>query len=147
MPDTLDNKICFTLYTTSIAINRAYKPMLDEMGITYPQYLVLNALSEADGMTVGAVAARLGLESSTVTPPLQRLEKAGLVARQRMKGDERQVEVRLTEQGRETLDTARCLGKALIENSDMTSAQIDELSEQIKVLRDALRRHLGSVAT
>ena len=96
VPLPLDNQLCFTLYATSMAINRTYKPMLDEMGITYPQYLVLNALGEADGMSVGRVAHRLALESSTVTPLVKRMEQAGLVTRQRSQTDERQVQVDLT---------------------------------------------------
>ncbi len=73
MSTLLNDQICFTLYATSMAINRTYKPMLDAMGITYPQYLVLSVLAEEDGMTIGAIATRLSLESSTVTPPVKRL--------------------------------------------------------------------------
>ncbi len=79
MPLPLDKQICFTLYNTSMAVTRLYKPMLDEMGITYPQYLVLSVLNETDGITIGAIAERLSLESSTVTPPVKRLEQAGFV--------------------------------------------------------------------
>src|ERR1700712_4892333 len=96
----LENQLCFSLYAASIAINRTYKPMLDEMGITYPQYLVLSALGEHEGMTVGAIATRLSLESSTITPPVKRLEQAGLVERRRSKIDERLVHVWLTPAGR-----------------------------------------------
>ena len=95
-PRPLDEQLCFTLYATSIAVTRMYKPMLDRMGITYPQYLVLAALGERDGLTVGAIADRLALESSTVTPPIKRMEQAGLVERRRSKEDERQVNVFLT---------------------------------------------------
>ena len=73
-PLPLNDQLCFSLYSASMAINRAYKPMLDDLGITYPQYLVLHALWEVDGRTVGGVAERLGLESSTVTPLIKRLE-------------------------------------------------------------------------
>lgn len=83
VPAPLDSQICFTLYATSIAITRTYKPMLDSIGITYPQYLVLTALGEEDGLTVGAIADRLALESSTVTPLVKRLEQASLVGRRR----------------------------------------------------------------
>ena len=99
-PLPLDQQLCFSLYATSMAISRAYKPMLDRLGITYPQYLVLHALWEQDGRTVGRIADRLGLESSTVTPLVKRLEAAGLVGRTRNPADERQVQVRLTEAGR-----------------------------------------------
>ncbi|CCV15840.1 MarR family transcriptional regulator [Mesorhizobium sp. STM 4661] len=138
MPLPLDNQLCFTLYATSMAINRTYKPMLDEMGITYPQYLVLNALAEADGMSVGTVAHRLALESSTITPLVKRLEQAGLVTRQRSQVDERQVQVDLTTAGRALLVQCNCLNSTLIERSGMTPAQLDTLNRQIQALRDAL---------
>lgn len=138
MPLPLDNQLCFTLYATSMAINRAYKPMLDEMGITYPQYLVLNALAEADGISVGGIAHRLALESSTVTPLVKRMEQAGLVTRQRSQVDERQVQVDLTRAGRALLEQCNCLNEALIERSGMTLAELDRLNRQIQGLRDAL---------
>ncbi|BAV47329.1 MarR family transcriptional regulator [Mesorhizobium loti] len=138
MPLPLDNQLCFTLYATSMAINRTYKPMLDEMGITYPQYLVLNALAEADGMSVGSIAHRLALESSTITPLVKRMEQAGLVTRHRSHTDERQVQVDLTVAGRELLVQCNCLNETLIERSGMTLAQLDALNRQIQALRDAL---------
>lgn len=138
MPFPLDNQICFTLYATSMAITRTYKPMLDAMGITYPQYLVLNVLGEEDGMTVGAIANRLALESSTVTPPVKRLEQAGLVTRQRNQADERQVQVWLTDAGRALLAQSNCLGETLIERSGMTAEQVDVLNRQVQALRNAL---------
>jgi len=138
MPIPLDNHICFTVYATSMAINRAYKPMLDAMGITYPQYLMLAALGEEDGLTIGGIAARLALESSTVTPPVKRLEQAGLVVRERSTVDERQVKVHLTEAGRALLVDCNCLGDTLLARSGMTMAQVDALNAQIKALRDAL---------
>ena len=138
MPIPLDNHICFTVYATSMAINRAYKPMLDAMGITYPQYLMLAALGEEDGLTIGGIAARLALESSTVTPPVKRLEQAGLVVRERSTVDERQVKVHLTEAGRALLSDCHCLGDTLLARSGMTMAQVDALNAQIKALRDAL---------
>ena len=95
----LDQQLCFSLYAASMAISRAYKPMLDAMGITYPQYLVLHALWEEDGRTIGQIADRLSLESSTVTPLVKRLEAAGHLLRSRSVTDERRVEVRLTASG------------------------------------------------
>lgn len=138
VPLPLDNQLCFALYATSMAINRTYKPMLDEMGITYPQYLVLNALGEADGMSVGAIARRLALESSTVTPLVKRMEQAGLVSRQRSHADERQVQVDLTVAGRALLPQCNCLGETLIERSGMTLAEIDSLTQKVWALREAL---------
>lgn len=138
MPIPLDQQICFTLYATSMAINRTYKPMLDAMGITYPQYLMLSVLGEEDGMTIGAIASRLSLESSTVTPPVKRLEQAGLVKRQRSAVDERQVQVYLTEVGRALLVQSNCLGETLIERSGMTGEQVEALNQQVQALRAAL---------
>jgi len=138
VPLPLDNQLCFTLYATSMAINRTYKPMLDEMGITYPQYLVLNALGETDGMSVGSIAHRLALESSTITPLVKRMEQAGLVTRQRSQTDERQVQVELTPGVRALLVQCNCLNETLIERSGMKLAELDALNRQIQALRDAL---------
>ncbi len=143
MPIPLDQQICFTLYATSMAINRTYKPMLDEMGITYPQYLVLCVLGEEDGMTVGGIAGRLALESSTVTPPLKRLEQAGLVKRRRNKADERVVEVHLTSAGRDLLKRASCLGDTLMARSGMDAAGLARLNRQVQGLRAALADNEG----
>jgi DNA-binding MarR family transcriptional regulator len=137
-PVSLDSQLCFSLYAASMAINRTYKPMLDEMGITYPQYLVLNSLAEQDGMTVGAIADRLFLESSTVTPPVKRLEQAGFVERRRGKVDERQVNVYLTDAGREVLARSKCLGETLIERSGMAPDKFQVLNQQVRALRQAL---------
>lgn len=142
MPAPLTNQLCYTLYATSIAINRIYKPMLDLMGITYPQYLILNVLDGVpdgqDGITIGAIASRLALESSTVTPPVKRLEQAGLVTRQRSRIDERLVQVQLTKAGRAVLLESRCLGETLVERSGMTRTQLDALNRRVLALRDAL---------
>jgi DNA-binding MarR family transcriptional regulator len=134
LPFTLDQQICFTLYRTNIAINRTYKPMLDEMGLTYPQYLVLNVLGEEDGRTIGAIAARLTLESSTITPLVKRMEAAGYVQRQRSPDDDRQVQVRLTEAGRGLYAKSRCLGEELLLRSGLTLPQLDALNRQIQAL-------------
>jgi DNA-binding MarR family transcriptional regulator len=138
----LDNQICFTLYATSMAITRTYKPMLDAMGITYPQYLVLSVLGEAGdengGATVGAIAQRLALESSTITPLVKRLEQAGLVTRQRSAVDERQVRVNLTEAGRALLNQCDCLAEKLVAKSAMTLDQLNALNRQVQALRAAL---------
>ena len=137
-PRPLDEQLCFTLYAASMAVNRMYKPMLDAMGITYPQYLVLSALDEHDGLTIGAIADRLALESSTVTPPVKRLEQAGLLERQRSKEDERQVHVFLTATGRKVLGDSKCLGDTLIERSKMTPAEVRGLNERMQGFLNAV---------
>lgn len=134
----LNNQLCFSFYAASIAINRTYKPMLDALGITYPQYLVLSALAEHDGMVVGEVAARLSLEPSTVTPPIKRMEQAGLVERRRSNTDERQGHVWLTDAGRSLLARSTCLGQTLIQRSRMTPTQLNTLNNQARDLKTAL---------
>lgn len=137
-PYPLDDQLCFSLYSASMAISRAYKPMLDALGLTYPQYLVLHALWEQDGRTVGAIAERLGLESSTITPLVKRMESTGLVTRARNPEDERQVQVRLTKRGREIRDECGCLGEALLARSAMTVEQLVKLNRKVQALRDAV---------
>ena len=135
---SLENLLCFSLYSTSMAINRTYKPMLDQLGITYPPYLVLNALWEEDGRTIGSIADRLGLESSTVTPLVKRLEAASFVTRTRHRSDERRVLVALTERGRELEQTSRCLGETLLARSGMEPSELIALNRGVRRLRDAL---------
>ena len=134
----LDDQLCFSLYATSMAITRAYKPMLDRLGITYPQYLVLHALWEQDGHTVGAVAERLALESSTITPLVKRLELAGFVTRERNPDDERQVRVRLTKRGAAMREECGCLAESLLERAGMTGDQLANLNRQVQALQHAL---------
>lgn len=134
----LDEQLCFALYSASMAVSRAYKPMLDALGITYPQYLVLHALWEEDGRTVGAIAARLSLESSTITPLVKRLEAAGFVRRERSAEDERRVLVRLTARGGELREACGCLGEALVARAGMTPASLAALNRDVHRLRDAL---------
>ena len=96
----LDNQLCFALYAATHAITRAYRPLLNEMDLTYPQFLVMLALWEKDCQTVSALGAALQLDSGTLSPVLKRLEKANLIGKTRQKSDERVVEVVLTERGR-----------------------------------------------
>jgi MarR family transcriptional regulator, organic hydroperoxide resistance regulator len=137
-PIPLDAQLCFALYSTSIAINRLYKPMLDRLGLTYPQYLVLSTLWEGDGQTISAIADRLSLESSTITPLVKRLEAAGFVARQRNPHDERQVQVFLSAQGRAIRTDLACLSQALLTHSGLSVPEIVALNDSIRALRSAL---------
>lgn len=143
-PDTipLDAQLCFTLYGTTLAINRTYKPLLDELGLTYPQYLVLSALWEKDGQTIGAIAERLDLEPSTITPLVKRLEHAELVTRMRNPADERQVQVRLTPAGADLQARTGCLTQALLERSGLTVAEIIDLNARVQRLHAALVERL-----
>lgn len=140
-PLKLDEHLCFSLYAASIAVNRIYKPLLDRLGLTYPQYLALTALSEDDGQTVSGIADRLTLESSTVTPLVKRLEAAKLVTRVRNPKDERQVNVGLTDKGRKLLSDAQCLTDQLL-RSGLKPAQLIELNKQVADLRNRLAKAL-----
>ena len=139
-PLPLDGQLCFSLYSASMAITRVYKPILDRLGITYPQYLVLHALWEKDGRTVGAIGERLALESSTITPLVKRLEAAGLVERKRNPEDERQVQVFLTAQGQAIREQCGCLGEAILEKTNLTLERLAALNREAQALRDSLAR-------
>lgn len=135
---TLEDQLCFSLYATSMAISRLYKPLLDRLGITYPQYLVLSALWEEDRRTIGALASRLSLESSTITPLVKRLEAAALVTRARQADDERRVLVSLTDRGRAMKHDSRCLGETLFASAGMEPEEMIALNREVLRLRAAL---------
>lgn len=134
----LDRMLCFAIYSANGAFNRAYRPLLDRLGLTYPQYLVLMALGESDGLTVGEIGARVFLESNTLTPLLKRLEAAGHVLRRRDPADERQVRVSLTEAGRSLLQDACAVTQSLAGKLLITEAQAMALRDSIATLRDVL---------
>ena len=138
LPIPLDEQLCFSLYTATIAINRAYKPVLDRLGITYPQFLVLQALHEQPDRTIGQIAERLSLESSTITPLIKRLEAAGLVSRSRDPKDERQVRVRLTDLGAARWQETGCLGPLILARSGMDMAEVRALNDRLHALNAAL---------
>lgn len=139
-PLPLDLHLCFAMYSTNIAINRLYKPLLDRLGITYPQYLVISVLAEQGSQSVSAIADRLSLESSTITPLVKRLETAGLLKRQRNPQDERQVIVTLTAKGQTMRQDATCLTQTLLESSGLPVEEIIRLNTEICALREALVR-------
>ena len=136
----LDSQLCFSLYGASMAISRTYKPMLDALGLTYPQYLVMSALWEQDDQTIGAIATRLALEPSTITPLVKRLEAAGFLTRHRNPADERQVNVRLTTSGEALHVKTGCLTEALLEKSGLKPADLIDLNARVQALRDALAK-------
>ena len=100
----LSNFLCFAVYSANLAFGRAYKPLLDAVGLTYTQYIAMVALAEADDLTVSALGEKLFLESNTLTPILKKLEQSGYISRVRDPADERQVRVNLTPAGRRLLD-------------------------------------------
>ena len=137
-PVPLEEQLCYAIYSAGMAVQRLDKPLLDELELTYPQYLVLNVLWREDEQTVGSIADKLTLESSTMTPLLKRLEAAGLVRRTRNPDNERQVVVALTAQGRALRPRAGCLGEALLAASGQSPKQLGELNREIRQLRDMI---------
>ncbi len=135
----LDQSLCFAVYSAGLAFNRLYKPLLDPLGLTYPQYLVMMALWEKDGQGVGELGDLLFLESNTLTPLIKRLEAAGLVKRERDTQDERQVRVSLTSAGRDLLKQASCVPMQVVEATGMSIEQLVRLRNSVAGLRDNLR--------
>ncbi|MDE1992523.1 MAG: MarR family transcriptional regulator [Rhizobiaceae bacterium] len=137
----LDTFICFALYSANHAMNRLYKPMLDEMNLTYPQYLVMVTLWEEDGQTVGGIGEKLFLESSTLTPLLKRLETAGFIQRTRSKEDERQVLISLTGEGKALRKKAVDIPACILDASGNTPENLTKLKAEIVALREALNKN------
>lgn len=140
----LDHQLCFALYSTSLAMTKLYKPMLGELGLTYPQYLVMLALWETDQQAVSDLGAKLALDSGTLTPLLKRLESAALVTRQRDAQDERRVLVSLTLDGKKLKQPAARIPACLIESVACEVSEISELTQRIQRLQDQLRAPLSS---
>ncbi len=137
----LENQLCFPLYATSHLITRRYKPFLDELGITYPQYLVMMVLWEHGGLTVNAISQKLLLNTNTVTPLLKRMEAQGLLRRERSKEDERRVEVSLSKAGKALQEKAAEIPMKLSQGMIPDVLSIEEI-QQLKELLHRLTEHL-----
>ena len=139
----LDDFLCFAIYSANLAMNRIYKPVLDDLGLTYPQYIVLVALYEQDDQTVGGLGDKLFLDSSTLTPLLKRMEAMGHLTRQRDPEDERQVRVRLTPQGRSLREKGIMSRSSLLNSTNFSPTEYEQLREKMVKLRaylsDAVR--------
>lgn len=140
----LDNQICFRLYTAARLVMQAYTPLLTRLGLTYPQYLVLMVLWEADAQPVNDIAHRLLLETNTVTPLLQRMEKQGLVERQRGEKDKRQQIVTLTPKGRELEQQAfETIPAGMMNQMASCPLNLDDyttLAHQLDTIIDSLKK-------
>lgn len=134
----LDHQLCFALYSASLAMTKLYKPLLDEMGLTYPQYLVLLALWEQDGQTVSELGQRLHLDSGTLTPLLKRMEAADWLSRLRDTADERRVLIRLTAAGRQLKTRARRIPGCVLQAAQCELDEVLALTRQVQSLRDRL---------
>jgi DNA-binding MarR family transcriptional regulator len=136
--------MCFAVYSTNLAYSRVYKPVLDQLGLTYTQYLTIIALWEEDGQTVKSLSDKLFLEPSTVTPMLKRLEAMGYLTRARDARDERSVRISLTEAGRALREKGLGFGKITVEASGLTPEEFPVLQKAIARLRDNLIKAAGS---
>lgn len=130
----LDNQLCFSIYACSREICRLYRPLLEEIGLTYPQYLVMLVLWEHGECTVKELGERLYLDSGTLTPMLKRMEAAGLIERQRSRQDERVVMISLTKQGQELKERAYCVPEALLAKSGVSPEQFMQMLNQFQQL-------------
>ena len=143
LPLLLGNQLCFAVYSTAHAFNRAYKPLLDRLGLTYPQYLVMLVLWERDDVPVKDIGERLFLDSGTLTPLLKRLETAQLIKRTRSTEDERQVLIALTTQGQALREKARAVPQSILAASACSVSELSAVKKQIIALRDRLNAVLG----
>lgn len=135
----LDDLLCFTLYSTNNLINRLYTPQLKKLGLTYPQYLVITVLWEHEPMLVKDIGSKLFLQTNTLTPLLKRMERQGLLIRERSKDDERQVRVHLTEKGRKKKKDSNCIPDTLLNAMEHDSEKIRSLNTLLKQLQTAVR--------
>jgi DNA-binding MarR family transcriptional regulator len=135
----LDNQLCFALYSTSLLMTKVYKPLLQELGLTYPQYLTMLVLWERDGMTVGEISTRLLTDPGSLTPLLKRLEAEGMLSRTRSKDDERVVIVQLTEQGRALRGRACSVPEAILNASGLGAKDVQVLQTHLLELRKNLQ--------
>lgn len=142
-PLALDNQLCFALYSTSLLMTKVYKPLLQTMGLTYPQYLAMLVLWERDGLTVGEISSRLLTDPGSLTPLLKRLESEGLLSRTRSKDDERVVIVNLTEQGLALKTRAQKeIPHCILTASGMNPEALKALQHQLLKLRGNLQNQL-----
>ncbi|MDE2429712.1 MAG: MarR family transcriptional regulator [Burkholderiales bacterium] len=134
----LDNQFCFALYSASLAMTKTYKPLLEKLGLTYPQYLVMLVLWEKDDVLVKDIGKLLFLDSGTLTPLLKRLETAGFLIRSRDETDERQVRITLTEEGKALKKQAKEIPPQIMCASRQSTESLIKLREQLTVLRNDL---------
>ena len=135
----LDRQLCFALYAASRAVVRAYAPLLEPLGLTYPQYLVFLVLWEQDGLMVSELGQRLSLDSGTLTPLLKRLEASGYVTRMRDVQDERRVHIHLTTAGRRLKARAAKVPACLINASQCSPGELVALTQQVQQLRERIQ--------
>lgn len=139
-PLALENQFCFALYSASLAMTKTYKPFLDKLGLTYPQYLVMLVLWQQDDVLVKSIGEKLFLDSGTLTPLLKRLEASFLIQRTRDETDERQVRITLTREGRALRKKAQCIPHDVLCASGQTPETLQSLRARLSAIRDDLAR-------
>ncbi len=137
-PLLLDNQLCYALYAAAHRMTKSYRPMLERMGLTYPQYLVLLVLWETDGITVSEIGRRLRLDSGTLTPVLKRLEVAGFLARKRRRSDEREVEIALTPRGQGLRAEAAAVRESVMCQLNMSEPEVQAMRADLNALIENL---------
>jgi DNA-binding MarR family transcriptional regulator len=137
-PLLLDQQLCFSLYSASLAMTQLYKPLLESMGLTFPQYLIMLVLWEHDGLTLKELSNRLRQDSGALTPVVKRLEAAGLVTRRRSAEDERNLSIELTPAGRTLRDQANGVNSRVRQVCALGDAGLDDLRETLVMLRSRL---------
>ncbi|MDB5760569.1 MAG: MarR family transcriptional regulator [Burkholderia sp.] len=137
----LDSQFCFALYSASLAMTKTYKPLLDKLGLTYPQYLVMLVLWQEDGLLVKTIGEKLFLDSGTLTPLLKRLEASGFIVRARDTEDERQVRITLTRDGRALKRRAQDIPQQVLCASGQSEQAVAGLRAQLALIRDDLVRN------
>ena len=142
-PLALDQQLCFALYSTVLGLNKVYRGLLKDLGLTYPQYLVMLVLWERDDLMVSEIGERVFLDSPTLTPLLKRLEVAGFVARNRSGTDERQVIVSLTPAGQRLRERAVAIPGCVAAAMECSPGEIDSLRSQLTDLRSKLYKNAG----
>lgn len=142
MPPSLDDLLCFAIYSTSLAMSKVYRPMLTKLGVTYPQYLVLVVLWQQDQVTVSEIGHHLFLDSATLTPLLKRMEAAGLIVRERSVRDERQVIVSLTPDGKKMQQDAKDIIPAMLCALGCSKEETIALKDRIVALRENLEKSI-----
>ncbi|MHC8494473.1 MarR family winged helix-turn-helix transcriptional regulator [Thalassospira sp. SM2505] len=134
----LEKFLCFSVYSATHAFNRIYKPLLDALGLTYPQYLVMVTLWQEDDQSVSSIGEKMYLESSTLTPLLKRLEANGLVMRKRDPKDERSVRINLTDAGKALREKAREVPPCILEATGLDIETAKRLNSDLQAMRDTL---------
>lgn len=131
----LDNQLCFSLYATSLAITQLYKPMLEPLNLTYPQYLVMMILWESDGVSLNHIAGLLGQQPGAITPVIKRLAEQGYLNKSRCETDERQLQICLTDEGRSLKDKAYDINNCIVKQCGVERANLMRLKTELDDIR------------